>query len=90
MAASLPVLAYAVGGNPAGLDGVTGYLFPLGDWEEGLSRRSACSEIPSGAGARRGGTAGRRGALQRRAEVVDTEERFVRSAERRPSLARSA
>jgi glycosyltransferase involved in cell wall biosynthesis len=35
MAASLPVLAYAVGGNPElVIHGVTGYLFPLGAWQE--------------------------------------------------------
>jgi len=35
MAASVPVLAYAVGGNPELVThGETGYLFPLGAWEE--------------------------------------------------------
>jgi glycosyltransferase involved in cell wall biosynthesis len=35
MAASVPVLAYAVGGNPELVtNGETGYLFPLGAWEE--------------------------------------------------------
>ena len=35
MAASLPVLAYAVGGNPElVIHGVTGFLFPLGAWQE--------------------------------------------------------
>lgn len=65
MAASLPVLAYAVGGNPElVLHGVTGYLFPLRAWQE--MAQQALSLLANPERRRAMGAAGRR----------DVEERF--------------
>jgi glycosyltransferase involved in cell wall biosynthesis len=78
MAASLPVLAYAVGGNPElVLHGVTGYLFPLGAWEE--MAQQALSLLGDPERRRALGAAGRRDVEERfsvERSVVDTEELY--------------
>jgi glycosyltransferase involved in cell wall biosynthesis len=78
MAASLPVLAYAVGGNPElVLHGVTGYLFPLGAWEE--MAQQALSLLGDSERRRALGAAGRRDVEERfgvERSVIDTEELY--------------
>jgi glycosyltransferase involved in cell wall biosynthesis len=78
MAASLPVLAYAVGGNPElVLHGVTGYLFPLGAWKE--MAQQAFSLLGDPERRRALGASGRRDVDERfsvERSVVDTEELY--------------